>query len=270
MKITGSAISATGNELDNVITGNTENNLLDGKSGNDTYNAGVGNDKMTDESGNDTYIYNSGYGHDTILDSSGFDVIKFTENIVQEDLVFIKDGDDLAIAVKDENKILDIYKTELMDFINEKKPLIVANGSSINFFNNVDLYGLDMCIELTAKLKKDYPNLGFLFALANKNRNAFYLKKMMLLIKKLKIEENFYFLTGLNELWPIFKKADLLVRPTNTDGDSISIREALYFKTSVVASDVTSRPKECYIFKNRDLRDFYSKSIKVLKIKVKN
>jgi len=188
---------------------------------------------------------------------------------VKNENIFIKNAF-LPPPLEEENKILDTYKTELMDFIKEKNPLIIANGSSIIFFNNVDLYGLDMCIELTAKLKKDYPNLGFLFALANKNRNAPYLKKMMLLIKKLKIEDNFYFLSGHNELWPIFKKSDLLVRPTNTDGDSISIREALYFKTSVVASDVTSRPKECYIFKNRDFRDFYSKCIKVLKIKVKN
>lgn len=183
--------------------------------------------------------------------------------------IFVKNAF-LPPPLEEENKIINTYKPELIDFLNVKKPLIVANGSFLNFYNNIDLYGLDLCIELTAKLKKNYPNLGFIFALANESKNAFYLKKMINLIRKLKIEENFYFLTGHRELWPIFKKADLLARPTNTDGDSISIRESLYFETPVVASNVTSRPEGCVIFKSRDLRDFYTKCNKLLNTKLKN
>lgn len=182
--------------------------------------------------------------------------------------IFVKNAF-LPPPIEEENKIIKTYKSELVDFINVKKPLIVANGSFLNFYNNIDLYGLDLCIELTAKLKKNYPNLGFIFALANENKNASYLKKMMLRIKKFNIEDNFYFLTGYKELWPIFKKADLLVRPTNVNGDSISIREALYFKTPVIASNVTLRPKSCYLFENRNLNDFYIKCKKLLNKKMK-
>ena len=54
-------------------------------------------------------------------------------------------------------------------------------------------------------------------------------KKQGSALQELNLEENFYFLTGQKELWPIFKKASLMIRPTNTDGDALSIREALYF-----------------------------------------
>ena len=175
----------------------------------------------------------------------------------------------LPPPLEEEKEIYDTYEPELIDFINSKKPLIVANGSLIEFYNNVDLYGIDMCIELTSKLKRDYPNIGVLFALADENKNSTYLKKMRILIKKLYAENNFYFLIGQKELWPIFKKADLMVRPTCTEGDSVSIREALYFKTPVVASDVTSRPEGCYLFKNRDLKDLYKECKNVLDIKLK-
>lgn len=78
-------------------------------------------------------------------------------------------------------------------------------------------------------------------------------------------EGNWY---GNDTIWRMI--ADLNQILIYVKKDSISIREALYFKTSVVASDVISRPKECYIFKNRDLRNFYSKCIKILNVKRKN
>ena len=59
-----------------------------------------------------------------------------------------------------------------------------------------------------------------------------------------------------------------MVRPTNTDGDALSIREAMYFKISVIASDVTTRPENTIIFKNRDLDDFYIKcKIELIQLK---
>ena len=115
-----------------------------------------------------------------------------------------------------------------------------------------------MCVDLIYKLKNDFPNIGLIFALADEKTNSYYIKQMKIRIKDLRIESNFYFLTGQKEIWPLFKHADLMVRPTNTDGDAISIREALYFKVPVVASDVTLRPNDCYLFKNRDINELYN------------
>ena len=41
---------------------------------------------------------------------------------------------------------------------------------------------------------------------------------------------------------PVLRLTDVLLKPTNTDGDAISVREALYLGVPVVASDVVERP----------------------------
>ena len=59
----------------------------------------------------------------------------------------------------------------------------------------------------------------------------------------------------------VMKASDVVLRPTNTDGDSITIREALYFSKAIVASDCAVRPEGTYVFKTRDLDDFCEKII---------
>lgn len=191
-------------------------------------------------------------------------LVKFLLNLgLENDKIIVKNAF-LPPALCDEESVLKTYPQEIFDFISKKDKLLVANASSLVFYKNTDLYGLDICIELMAKLKNVYPNLGFIFALANEKVNTEYINKMRLRIKELNLEENFYFLTGQKELWPIFKKASLMIRPTNTDGDALSIREALYFKCPAIASDVCNRPTGTILFKNRNLDDLYDKTKRVL------
>ena len=59
LTLTGtSAINATGNGLDNVLTGNSANNALTGGDGNDTLDGGTGDDTMLGGVGNDVYVVN--------------------------------------------------------------------------------------------------------------------------------------------------------------------------------------------------------------------
>lgn len=175
----------------------------------------------------------------------------------------------LPPPLDEEEKILKTYPKELFDFIDTHSHIITANAFQIAFHQGIELYGLDMCIELTAKLKKDILNIGFVFALANETVNKEYLEKMKKRIQELNIKDNFYFITGQKELWPLFRKADLMIRPTTTDGDALSIREALYFDLKAIASDVCVRPEGAIVFKSRDLEDLYIKTKEVLDEKSK-
>ena len=47
--------------------------------------------------------------------------------------------------------------------------------------------------------------------------------------------------------------ANMFIRATNTDGDSVSIRESLYLEKVTIASDVVARPYGVHIFKNRNI-----------------
>ena len=155
-------------------------------------------------------------------------------------------------------KDIDEIPNEIMDFINNHKPVISANAYTIIFHNNQDLYGIDMCIELCAELKKDYPNVGFVFCLPNVG-DRLYFEEMKKRIKVKKIENNFLFVTKPYQFYPILVKSDLFLRPTNTDGDAISIREAIFLQVPVVASNVVKRPNGVVLFDTRDSVDFYSK-----------
>lgn len=151
----------------------------------------------------------------------------------------------------------------IWNFIDSHSPVISANASRIDFYNNQDRYGIDMCIDLCANLKREYPKIGFVFCLPDIGDHS-YFHKMKRRIKGKAIEKNFLFQTKTYQFYPILIKSDVFVRPTNLDGDAISIREALYFKIPSVASDVCWRPEGTILFKSRDTDDFISKIKDVL------
>jgi glycosyltransferase involved in cell wall biosynthesis len=111
---------------------------------------------------------------------------------------------------------------------------------------------------LAAALKDRYPNVGLVFALAEVGDVA-YFEKMKSRIEKLGVEDNFFFLTGQRELWPLFRRADLMVRPTCSDAYGVSVAEALHLGCPAVASDVCQRTPGTLTFANRDAEDFLKK-----------
>ena len=152
-----------------------------------------------------------------------------------------------------------------MDFIESHTPVISAGAFRISFYDGQDLYGIDMCVELCANLKTIYPQIGFVFCLPDIGDND-YFSKMKLEIKDKNIENNFLFITQpLDNVYLIWQKSDIFVRPTVSDGDAVSLREALSLKTPAVASDVVLRPERTILFKNRDINDFTLKVKDLLK-----
>jgi Ca2+-binding RTX toxin-like protein len=77
LTLTGnSAIHATGNALDNVLSGNSGNNTLTGGAGNDTLNGGAGTDTMRGGTGDDTYVVNVSTDVVTELANEGIDTVQ--------------------------------------------------------------------------------------------------------------------------------------------------------------------------------------------------
>ena len=126
----------------------------------------------------------------------------------------------------------------------------------LSFYKGGDLYGVDLMVELISRLKLKKINAG-LVLLINLEENA-YLIQIKRRIKELKIVDSIK-LVDINDgidavaLW---RYSDIYLRPTNTDGNSVSVMEALQVGTTVVASDCVERPEGCILFKNRDKDDF--------------
>jgi Ca2+-binding RTX toxin-like protein len=77
LTLTGSsAISGTGNALDNVLTGNGGNNTLTGGGGNDFLSGGLGNDTMVGGLGDDIYVVNVTTDVVTEAASEGLDTVQ--------------------------------------------------------------------------------------------------------------------------------------------------------------------------------------------------
>ncbi len=144
---------------------------------------------------------------------------------------------------------------EVWTFMAGHRPLICGNAFAIIRDKGEDLYGIDMCIELCAALKSTYPGVGLVFFLPS-IRDYEYFNELKRRISEKGIEDNFLFQTRPCQLYPVLMKSDIFIRPTSTEGDAISVREAFYLKVPSVASDVAPRPEGTVLFKSRDTADF--------------
>ncbi|SFB41648.1 glycosyltransferase [Algoriphagus aquimarinus] len=68
------------------------------------------------------------------------------------------------------------------------------------------------------------------------NYNKFLIKK------GIKVPENILFINFPHDFNAVLKKSDCFIRYTTTDGDSLSVKEALMLNKNVIASDVVQRP----------------------------
>jgi uncharacterized protein len=107
-----------------------------------------------------------------------------------------------------------------------------------------DLYGLDFASAVFASASTFVPDLHFKFFFAQPPRNAKerrYLAQIVAPLKRAGLEQRFTVEVGA-ELTPAFQPGAIYLRTTRTDGDAVSIREALSVGIPVLASDVVARP----------------------------
>jgi len=90
LTLTGTALSGTGNTLNNTLLGNASNNTLTGLAGDDTLDGGAGTDTMLGGIGNDTYVVDvlgdivtevAGEGTDTIQTALAYTLGADVENL---------------------------------------------------------------------------------------------------------------------------------------------------------------------------------------------
>lgn len=121
-----------------------------------------------------------------------------------------------------------------------------------------DVYGLDILFEalpliskktnvillipvVTDKQKKDILNFSEIIHKINHNVNLFLFSDASI------------------EGWKIIASADIFVRPTRTDGDALSVREALYFNTVCISSNAAQRPVGTILFESENPYDLADK-----------
>jgi len=152
-------------------------------------------------------------------------------------------------------------------FNNSKKSgniIFCANASRLEILNGEDLYGLDMCIELVKRLFNNNFSVCFIFIVSSLVNCSERFVKYQKLIIDLGLQNNFLLINGVFSFVRVIENSDIVLRPTNADGDAVTIREAIFLNKAVLASDVIVRPDRTLLFKNRDINDFYNQTVLLL------
>ncbi len=156
-----------------------------------------------------------------------------------------------------ESEINAKISNEIMDFIDKRSKIIVANAFKLYRDDlGVDVYGLDMCIEAC----KAIPDTNFIFCVPLIGDQNYY-NECVKKIEKYNIGDRFLIVNKNISLVSLLKYADLFVRPTSTDSFGVSVAEALAMGVPAIASDVCERTEGAILFKSRNIADF------ILKIK---
>jgi glycosyltransferase involved in cell wall biosynthesis len=127
-----------------------------------------------------------------------------------------------------------------------------ANASRLDKSQDQDLYGLDLSIEAAKMCREKNIKIAFVFVVSD-TTGILKINLYEELIQKYKLAHLFFLHKSPISFISLIKQADIILRPTNTDGDALTVREGLYLEKKVIASDVVKRPAGTYIFKNRNL-----------------
>lgn len=144
---------------------------------------------------------------------------------------------------------------EISGWITEKKSkgyqIAVANAWRLDKHNEEDLYGLDLCIMAAKKNKDERIQVAYIFIVSDGSgiiKTGQY-KKM---ITDLGLADRFLIWETPISFIKLIVRSDMVLRPTNTDGDALTVREGLFLGKTVIASDVVIRPAGTKLFKTRD------------------
>jgi glycosyltransferase involved in cell wall biosynthesis len=148
---------------------------------------------------------------------------------------------------------------EVIEFCKRCSPVLAANGQVCEF-EGQDMYGMDLLIEAVKELRKDYPRIALTLSIYGMEFFPQLNKDFLQRVVSENLSDRIFIRTESHEFWPVLKYADLFLRPTRTEGDSASIREAISLGVPVVASDATLRPKDILLFSSGNAQDLIAKT----------
>lgn len=164
--------------------------------------------------------------------------------------------------------VTEVLPEDLREIIQKQneKVLICANAFRIQKYLGGELYGLDQCIEVAKKAKNNNFQLHIIFVIGTiRDKDLEYFNFFKSLITQNEIEDYITIYPKTISFVELIKSCNIVVRPTLTDGDALTIREALYLKKQVIASDIVNRPKGTVVYKTADSEDLYNKICEVSK-----
>lgn len=151
-------------------------------------------------------------------------------------------------------EVVETYPQNVLQFLNESSCFRMALSASkyAHDSHGRDLYGIKNLVELVSRLRQAGVEIKCLLAVADW-REEMVPECLKADIRKLERSGDLVFMVGQYEFWPIYRYLDCFLRLTSTDGDSVSVKEALHYGCPVVATDVVPRPDGVVLFPYADI-----------------
>lgn len=135
----------------------------------------------------------------------------------------------------DRGYIPEYIRVDIENAHHQGKVVIAANASAITFTHDgKEIYGIDFVIKFFEK--KDH----YLLCISDPSGQYYAKYKNSI--------NNVRFICEPHSFFELMRLSDIMLRPTATDGDSLSVREALYLKKKVIATDCVDRPHGVILF----------------------
>jgi glycosyltransferase involved in cell wall biosynthesis len=147
------------------------------------------------------------------------------------------------------------YDASIEAFFESGRTLLVSAYRVQFLRDGSDLYGLDTAVEAFVSLAPDRPELRLALFIAERpggRKGTNHLANLQSWLEQVGLSKRVLIAFGL-PLVSAFRHDVVVVRPTRTEGDALSIREALRAGVPVVASDVTERPAGVVTFSGEDV-----------------
>jgi len=156
---------------------------------------------------------------------------------------------------------------DLTEFCIRQSPVLSVYAFATNLFKGEDLYGVDLALSLLSRLKTHYVSVGLVVVIPGRKDQSM-IDKYKKFVANNSLEDHVFFQFDIiDDCASLWSMSDIYLRPTNTDGDSVAVREALDVSCVSLASDCVARPAGCVLFKDRNIDDLYQKAVMVLEQK---
>lgn len=138
------------------------------------------------------------------------------------------------------------------------RSIIAMNAFRASIKGGHDLYGLDMIVAAfqDERIRRDFAVVACVSTTQGCEK---YHAEIEQQVAALRLGSQFKFILGQSNFPAILKQCDLFVRPTTSDGDAISLREALWYGKPAIASDAVARPPGTILFPSRNVDQFIAR-----------
>jgi len=152
---------------------------------------------------------------------------------------------------------------DVRQFLSSHAPRLIMTGQVGP--DPADTYGARAALDYLQRACAVHPNAGLIFAVSSLSQQsdqdvALYRKA----VEQGGLGGHLFVVARQGELWPLTQQCDLFLRPTTSDGDAVSVREALSLGVPVVASDCVPRPPGAVTYRTGDVADLFNKVEQVL------